>query len=98
MIPFLALLFYNSCVVVNCNRDIAQGTYETYIGICSYKSETVDLVDAGMKLYVGNGHEIVPSGISYGKCTYSKYSKVIVGWESIPHDSDVEDISTHETE
>lgn len=83
LIPMIVVLVYFSVVTTNCNRDIATNAYETYTGICTYKSECVYLTDAQISIYVGKGHEIVPPGDNYGKCIYAKHSKVIVHWESL---------------
>lgn len=86
LIPMIVALVYFSVVIVNCNKDISANAYETYIGICTYESESVNLKEAEIFIYVGKGHEIVPHGDNYGKCIYSKYSKVIVHWESLNTD------------
>lgn len=83
LIPVLAIVVYFSLVVSWCNTDISTGSYVTYVGMCVYESETVILEDHDLRIYVGNGHEIIPDGQNYGKCVYSKYSKVIVFWEPI---------------
>lgn len=83
LIPTMLVLIYFSMVVVNCNKDISLNAYETYIGTCIYQSESVELVEQKIHIYVGKGHEIVPYGENYGKCIYSKYSKVIVYWEQL---------------
>lgn len=83
LIPIAAVLIYFSIVVINCNADIANNSYVTYIGVCEYESESVELVGEKVTIYVGKGHEIVPRGTNYGKCIYSKHSKVIVYWEPL---------------
>lgn len=65
------------------NLDIANASYETYIGYCTYKSESVRLQEKKLSIYVGKGHMRVPHGTNYGKCIYSKRSKVIVYWEPL---------------
>lgn len=83
LVPIIAIIVYSSVVLINCNKDINDDLYEVYVGNCTYESETVTLEDNGLKFNVGIGHELVPAGESYGKCIYSKNSKVIVYWESI---------------
>ncbi len=83
LIPILAMVLYYSLVISWCNTDISEGSYVTYVGVCIYESETVTLEDINLRIYVGNGHEIVPDGQHYGKCIYSKRPKVIVFWEQI---------------
>ena len=68
LIPIAAVLIYSSIVVINCNADIANNSYATYIGVCEYESESVELVGEKVTIYVGKGHEIVPRGTNYGKC------------------------------
>ena len=76
-------IIYSLIAVKNCNEDIASGSYETYIGNCSYKERTVTLQELNLKVRVSGGHDIVPHGDSYGKCIYAKDSKVIVYWEEL---------------
>lgn len=75
----------NSCVdiIAKMIDMIANNSYVTYIGVCEYESESVELVGEKVTIYVGKGHEIVPRGTNYGKCIYSKHSKVIVYWEPL---------------
>ncbi len=87
LVPVLAMVLYFSLVISWCNTDISEGSYVTYIGMCTYESETVILEDIDLHIYVGNGHEAIPDGQHYGKCVYSKRSKVIIFWEPIdPYD------------
>lgn len=83
LVPLFAMIIYFSSVVVQCNLDIFESSFVTYVGICKYESETVILEEENLRIYVGNGHELVPSGRNYGKCVYSKHAKVIVFWEAI---------------
>ena len=76
-------IIYSLIAVKNCNEDIASGSYETYIGNCSYKERTVTLQELNLKVRVSGGHDIVPHGDGYGKCIYAKHSKVIVYWEEL---------------
>ena len=46
LIPMIVTLVYFSVVIVNCNKDISTSAYETYIGICTYESESVNLKEA----------------------------------------------------
>ena len=83
LIPILFAIICSSIEVINCNKDIMHSAYEVYVGNCIYESETVTLEELDLKIHVGLHHTIVPYGDNYGKCIYSKYSKVIVYWESI---------------
>lgn len=76
-------IIYSLIVIKNCNEDITSGSYEIYIGNCSYKERTVTLQGLNLKIRVSGGHDIVPHGDSYGKCIYAKHSKVIVYWEEL---------------
>ena len=84
IIPLIFGIIYFSFDIANCNKDIQDNSYETYIGECEYTSTSVKLKDLNLSIYVGKGHEIVPRGINYGKCIYAKHSKVIVFFESLP--------------
>lgn len=83
LLPIFAIIVYSSVVIINCNKDIHDDLYEVYVGNCTYEAETVTFEDNGLKFNVGMGHEFVPQGESYGKCIYSKNSKIIVYWEYI---------------
>lgn len=88
LLPMVLVLIYFSVVIASCNKDIATNAYETYTGICTYESEAVYLAEAQISIYVGKGHEIVPPGDHYGKCIYSKRSKVIVDWQLLENTQD----------
>jgi hypothetical protein len=83
VLPIVAILFYFPYTIVECNLDISNASYETYIGDCTYEGKTIKLEGQGLSIYVGKYNEIVPSGKNYGKCIYSRRSKVIVYWESL---------------
>ena len=82
LIPLLLTLIYFPMKVCQCNHDINNSAYETYVGNVEYSESSVKLVDESISFFVGKGHEIVPPGKGYGKVIYSRKSRVIVYYES----------------
>ena len=87
--PSLFILLLLVCAIIftlndvrKIDKDIAEETYEIYIGECVHKERTVYLKGNGIKMRADNG-DIVPYGNNYGKCIYSKRSRLVVDWESI---------------
>ncbi|MBE5922658.1 MAG: hypothetical protein E7269_07895 [Lachnospiraceae bacterium] len=83
VIVIIVDIVWTSLTIANCNADIREASYETYIGECEYNSSSVKLKECSLNIFVGKGHDIVPSGTNYGKCIYSKHARVIVYWEAI---------------
>ena len=82
LIPLLFVVIYFPIKVYQCNYDVKNESYETYIGEIEYSESSVKLNNENRTFFVGKGHEIVPPGISYGMVVYSTKSHVIVFYES----------------
>ena len=93
-ILMLCLIVISSTVfsikIAQCNKDIRDLSYEEYVGIVEYSSSSIKLDNSNITIFVGKGHELVPYGAHYGKIIYSKHSKVIVFWEPIDQEIDLE--------
>ena len=81
LIPLIFVLIYFPNKIQQCNYDIHNSSYETYIGEVEYSESSVKLIDDNISIFVGKGHEIVPSGKHYGKIIYSSKARVIVSYE-----------------
>ena len=82
-IPLIIAMITIGIQINKYNLDIANASYETYIGYCTYESNAVRLHERKLSIVVGKGCTRVPRGTNYGKCIYSKRSRVIVYWESL---------------
>lgn len=82
-IPLIFVLIYFPIKVHQCNYDINNLNYETYVGEVEYSESSVKLMDNGISIFVGKGHGIIPQGNGYGKLIYSQKSHVVVYYEPI---------------
>ena len=82
LIPLTAIILVFSIQIHQCNLDIDNNLYKTYIGEVEYSSSSVKLKDE-FSVYVGKGFELIPKGKHRGKCIYSQNAKVIVYWEEL---------------
>lgn len=82
LIPLIFVLIYFPNKIQQCNYDIHNSSYETYIGEVEYSESSIKLIDDDVTIFVGKGHEIVPQGNSYGTVIYSTKSHVVVFYAS----------------
>lgn len=82
LIPLILVIVYFPIKIYQCNYDIDNLSYESYVGEVEYSESSVKLVDDKLSVFVGKYHEIVPRGITYGLVIYSEKSHVIVFYEA----------------
>lgn len=82
LIPLILVIVYFPIKIYQCNYDIDNLSYESYVGEVEYSESSVKLVDDKLSVFVGKYHEIVPQGITYGLVIYSEKSHVIVFYEA----------------
>lgn len=68
--------------IYQCNYDVTYASYEIYTGAVEYSESSIKLIDEGITIFVGKGHEIVPRGNSHGTVVYSTKSHVVVFYVS----------------
>ena len=83
LIPFILTITVVSVKLHQCNYDVNNSSYETYIGDVEYSETNIRLIDADISIFVGKYSDIVPRGKSYGKVIYSTKSHVIVLYEQM---------------
>lgn len=83
LIPLIFVLIYFPTKVYQCNYDINNFAYETYVGDLEYSESSVKLRDINVTVFVGKGHEIIPKGSGYGMVVYSQEAHVVVYYEPL---------------
>ena len=83
LVPLILVLIYFPTKVYQCNYDINNSVYETYIGDVEHSESSVKLEDVDLTIFVGKGHEIIPKGSSYGMVVYSQKAHVLVYYEEL---------------
>ena len=82
LIPLIFILIFFPVKIYQCNYDVTYASYETYTGTVEYSESSIKLIDEGITIFVGKGHEIIPQGNSHGTVVYSTKSKVVVFYVS----------------
>ncbi len=82
LIPVLIAVLYFSIQIHQCNLDVNNHLYDTYVGEVEYSSSSVKIKDK-FSVFMGKGFELIPQGKHYGRCIYSHNAKVIVSWEDL---------------
>lgn len=80
LIPLIAVGVCLSIQIHQCNLDIRNESYDTYIGEVEHSASSVKIKDH-FSVFVGKGFEMIPAGKHEGTCIYSHHAHVIVYWE-----------------
>ena len=83
LIPLILTLIFFPIKVYQCNYDINNLAYETYIGDVEYSKSSVKLEDVDLTFFVGKGHQIIPLGSSYGMVVHSQKAHVVVYYKQL---------------